>query len=96
MHFMFALYGRISVPMEVIRLEKFLRTLSCSCMLKQRVRPKQTVWIENGKPRHVTVWACMITVKKLDKRAIKQAKLVQSNKRGQYIKHLLLHNDGKF
>ena len=65
-------------------------------MLKQRVRQKRTVWIENGKPRHGTIWASMIAVKKLYKRAITWSKLVYSNKRGQCIKNLLLHNDGKF
>ena len=37
----------------------------------------------------------MIAVKKLYKRAIKLAKLIQSYKRGQYIKYLLLHNVSK-
>ena len=35
------------------------------CMLKQKVRMKRTVWIENGKPRHDTVWESMIAIKKL-------------------------------
>ena len=66
------------------------------CMLKQIVRLKRIIWIENDKPRFDTVWASMIAVKKLYKGAIKQTKLIKSDERGQYVKNLLLHNDGKF
>ena len=67
-------------------------------MLKQRVRMKRTVRIENGKPRHGAVWESIIAVKKLYKRAIKQAELVQSKKRSACQKIcccIMIENFGK-